>query len=173
MGGVLAELFGEDSFGSVSAGEDEKATGVAVDAMNGANRGWSASTTAAAFDVADDVRQLFVEGGLNLLAAFGPVLFLAVPIGGHAGGLFDDDNVRIEILDADVAGAGRSDGGMREQLNDILWLQAATGIDAQISVEHDVARFNEFADSRPGVIGEPTAQRGAKSLIFKLRRGVK
>jgi len=159
VGGVLAELLSENPLGGMSAGEDHEAAGFAVEAMDGAHRGRYA-LGAAAFDLGDDVRQHFVERGLNLPAALGPVALLAMAIGGYPGRFFDDDQMLIEVLDFDVVFLRRRDGRLREHLHDIASLETPPDIGACVSIDRDVSRLDETADLRPGAVGQPMPQCG-------------
>ena len=87
--------------------------------------------------------QQFVKCGLKLLSAGRPSAFLGVPQRGDAGGFFDDDQIGIEMANADILLRRRGGAGKFEQLNDFAAFELATFIDAQIAVDLHVAAQNQ------------------------------
>ena len=150
---MLAELLSENSLGGMGTGEDHEAAGFAVEAVDGADGGRDA-LGARAFDFGDDVWEHFVERGLDLLAALGPIALFAMAVGGYPGGFFDDDQMLVEILDFDVVLSGRRGGWLCQYLHDVSGLKTPPGIRAGIAVNGDMSRLDQFAQLRPGVTGQ-------------------
>ena len=154
------------------SGEHHQPTGFAVESMHGPQTpqgtfltggrllaGLSGGTASSApFTAVDDPRQDFIQRGLQLLAAAGPVALFRMPQSGHSRRFFDHHEVLVEIPNLDVV-FGRGWGGRVGQQPDHLSLfQAAAFVQTQISVDLNVPAGEQLPYSPPRLPGLPGPQ---------------
>lgn len=107
----------------------------------------------------------FVEGGGFVFALLGEVGFFAVAEGVEAGGLFDDDEVFVEVADDDVGVGGERGAGVFEEVKDVAGADLSGFVKAEVAVEGDVAFGDEAFDLGPGDgFAEDFAQGGGEGL---------
>jgi hypothetical protein len=103
-----AKLVNQPAFRFRGSRKDHDSARISVQAMDRANaRRLAAGWHTAALFASQHAREHFVEGGLTVTAARGPIKFFAVPKCGHAGRLVDDNDVRIDKVNPNVIFAGR------------------------------------------------------------------
>ena len=108
--------------------------------------------------VGDDLGQNFVQRGLHLFAAGGPVAFFRMPQRRHSGRFLDNHDVQIDVADLDVIIFGRSRLGMLHDADDIFGLQSPPFIQAEIPVDLNESPRQQFADLCPRFPRQPLSQ---------------
>ena len=145
---VLRELMDQRPFGFHIPGKDHQAASIAVEPMDGPNPGRRRGLFGS-LSFGDDSIQAFFECGLFLAAIGGPESLLGVPERRHSRGFFDDDQMLIQKTDLDVVFFGRRSLGMGKNVQHVGGFQAATRIDAQISIDVDATRGDQLPGLSP------------------------
>jgi hypothetical protein len=74
-----------------------------------------------------------------------------MPRRAHAGRLLDDDKMLIDMSDHEFGGQSRRQSlRLRQDFDDIAFLEPPCGIEAKLVVEPRVSRGDELTDLRPG-----------------------
>ena len=170
MNVVLAEHLHQPALGVGRAGEDQQPAGVAVEPMHGAEEGPRRAAARLLARLAlrllgQDLQHQFVERGLALFAARGPIALFAVPQRGHAGRLLDDHQMRVEVADDHVVGAGRLRAGLGPDFDHVARLESPPFVDAQVAVDLDVPVLDQPADRRPRLARPQLAERGGDCQV--------
>lgn len=92
---------------------------------------------------------------------------------GHAGRLFDHDNLGIDILEADIGQIGRRGSGLLKEGHHILQTQTASRILANIAADTDSPGLNETPNLFPGLAGKPLTQGSGQCRVNLVRLNVK
>src|ERR1043165_166757 len=85
-----------------------------------------------------------------------------MPDGADAGRFLHDDEMAIDVADRNLIDDRRRTLGMREDLDDITFLEPASFIEPDVAVDFDAARIDELANLRPALPRQPEPQEGAE-----------
>lgn len=117
--------------------------------------------------------QHLIERRLKLLPLVGPALFLGMPHGCHARGLFHDDNLVINVDDFDPIGSRRRRKRKLVHLDDFLRLESTSLVQAEIPVDLDMPLSHQPPGFIPAGFREPAAEGGQQRIASLLLAGMK
>jgi hypothetical protein len=128
-----------------------------------------------AFTTRNDGGHDVFQGGREGFAPLAPDAFQGMPDGTQTRGLFDDDDVLVEVSNGDLLRLARLGRRAAEQFDGITFLQPAGGIEAQFAQHLDTATANEGTNLAPRLAGQARSQgsseRGAGLVGWNGERG--
>ncbi len=150
---MLRELSDQESLGFDRAGEYHQAAGVAIQSMDGSHAGWSPwASGARTFAFGDDPVEAFFQGRLSLPPFGRPETFLRMAQGRHSGRFVNDHDVLVDKANFDAVllrGQGQRMGKYMQHFAD---RQSATGVEAQVAVDLNLALFDESPSLPPRLV---------------------
>lgn len=159
-------------------GKEHQSGGIAVQAMDGVNRRWGGrARTPLPRPRWPLPRQhspnQFIERGGQVLSLWGEVRLLIAPERLHAGGLFDNHQVRIDMEEANIGFAREGRGGMWADGEPLTSFEAPGIIEAKSAVHAHMPGDDQALGVGPGHFRDQAAQRRREGLAIQFGRDLR
>ncbi len=109
-------------------------------------------------------REEFIQRGLFGPAGGGEIVFVCVAGGDQAGGLFDDEEVGVDMADDERVGVGQRGEGVGVDADHIPLFDGTGIIQTEVAVDLNAAGGDGLADDGPAGIFQQNAKDGRERL---------